>query len=129
MEYNFDRMRKLAGLIKENYSPDSEETSMSKQYTKSALRKHVREQILAELEEAKKKKSTPEPELELPSDLPSEEAPISEPSTGGDVLEMQRILKQAYDAAAQMGDQKLVDQIGNTITFFTRTHVLDKSEF
>ena len=46
MEYNFDRMRKLAGLIKENYSPDSEETSMSKQYTKSALRKHVREQIL-----------------------------------------------------------------------------------
>ncbi len=129
MEYNFDRMRKLAGLIKENYSPDLEETSMSKKYTKSALRKHVREQILAELEEVKKKKSAPEPELELPSDLPSEEAPISEPSTGGDVLEMQRILKQAYDTAAQMGDQKLVDQIGNTITFFTRTHVLDKSEF
>ena len=36
-------------------------------------------------------------------------------------------------AARELGDEKLEDQIGNTLTFFTRQHVVkessDKSEF
>ena len=37
---------------------------------------------------------------------------------------LQNNLEKALVAAKEMGDQKLADQIGNTITFFTRTHVV-----
>lgn len=40
--------------------------------------------------------------------------------------EIQNSLKIAYDNAISMGDQKLADQIGNSITFFTRTHVVER---
>jgi hypothetical protein len=40
--------------------------------------------------------------------------------------EIQNSLKIAYDSASAIGDQKLADQIGNSITFFTRTHVVER---
>jgi hypothetical protein len=40
--------------------------------------------------------------------------------------EIQNSLKIAYDNAAAIGDQKLADQIGNSITFFTRTHIVER---
>ena len=43
-----------------------------------------------------------------------------------DVKAVQDLLTQAQAAAQALGDEKLTDQIGNTITFFTRTHVVDK---
>ena len=42
------------------------------------------------------------------------------------VKAVQDALTQAQAAAQKLGDPKLTDQIGNTITFFTRTHVVDK---
>ena len=42
------------------------------------------------------------------------------------VKAVQDSLTQAQAAAEKLGDEKLTDQIGNTITFFTRTHVVDK---
>lgn len=35
-------------------------------------------------------------------------------------------LKTAYDEAVAIGDEKLADQIGNTITMFTRTHIVNR---
>lgn len=46
----------------------------------------------------------------------------------GDVKGLQDSLEAALEAAKQMGDEKLVDQIGNTITFFTRTHVVKERQ-
>ena len=46
----------------------------------------------------------------------------------GDTKEVQDNLQAALEAAKALGDQKLVDQIGNSITFFTRTHVVGKAE-
>ena len=43
-----------------------------------------------------------------------------------DVKAVQDALTQAQAAAQKLGDAKLTDQIGNTITFFTRSHVVDK---
>lgn len=43
-----------------------------------------------------------------------------------DVKAVQDALTQAQAAAEKLGDNKLTDQIGNTITFFTRTHVVEK---
>jgi hypothetical protein len=42
------------------------------------------------------------------------------------VKAVQDALTQAQAAAQKLGDPKLTDQIGNTITFFTRAHVVDK---
>lgn len=42
----------------------------------------------------------------------------------GDKKDVQAGLEAALEAAKTLGDQKLVDQIGNSITFFTRTHVV-----
>ena len=42
------------------------------------------------------------------------------------VKAVQDSLTQAQAAAQQLGDKKLIDQIGNTITFFTRSHVVEK---
>jgi len=42
------------------------------------------------------------------------------------VKAVQDALTQAQAAAQKLGDQKLTDQIGNTITFFTRAHVVEK---
>jgi len=42
------------------------------------------------------------------------------------VKAVQDALTQAQAAAQKLGDKKLTDQIGNTITFFTRAHVVDK---
>ena len=42
------------------------------------------------------------------------------------VKAVQDALTQAQAAAQTLGDAKLTDQIGNTITFFTRSHVVDK---
>ena len=61
------------------------------------------------------------------------EEPIAEPSPEGgsegltaDEKEIQDSLKVAYDNAVAIGDQKLADQIGNSITFFTRSHVVER---
>jgi hypothetical protein len=42
------------------------------------------------------------------------------------VKDVQDALTQAQAAAQKLGDPKLTDQIGNTITFFTRSHVVEK---
>ena len=42
----------------------------------------------------------------------------------GIVGDVQDNLEAALEAARKLGDEKLVDQVGNTLTFFTRTHVV-----
>ena len=46
----------------------------------------------------------------------------------GEKKTVQDNLEAALIAAKELGDQKLIDQIGNSITFFTRTHVVGKDE-
>jgi hypothetical protein len=41
---------------------------------------------------------------------------------------VQDALTQAIEAAKALGDKKLADQIGNSITFFTRQHVVGKEQ-
>ena len=51
-----------------------------------------------------------------------------EMATPGSKDDVQDSLEAALKAAKEMGDQKLIDQIGNTITFFTRTHVVKDTD-
>lgn len=53
-------------------------------------------------------------------------APAPSQGLSAEEQEIQNSLKIAYDNAVAVGDQKLADQIGNSITFFTRTHVVER---
>ena len=78
------------------------------------------------LEERKDEEEAPaeEEEMDTEVDVDVEAAPTS--GLSAEEQEIQNSLKIAYDSAAAIGDQKLADQIGNSITFFTRTHVVER---
>ena len=65
-------------------------------------------------------------EEDITLDEPEEDTADAGVEMTGDTKEVQDNLEAALEAAKAMGDQKLVDQIGNSITFFTRTHVVGK---
>lgn len=56
-----------------------------------------------------------ESDIEVKSELPGEDA---------DVSAILGLLTKAQANAKDLGDEKLMDQIGNTITYYTRTHVV-----
>jgi hypothetical protein len=65
-----------------------------------------------------------EEEMDAGIDVDVETAPTQ--GLSAEEQEIQNNLKIAYDNAVAIGDQKLADQIGNSITFFTRTHVVER---
>ena len=69
-----------------------------------------------------------EDEIEADAEPEMEPAMDATPEVGlsKDEQEIQDSLKLAYDNAVAIGDDKLADQIGNSITFFTRTHVVER---
>jgi hypothetical protein len=107
--------------------------------TKSKLRDKIREMVLAEMDgavveaeyydpvdEAKKKKEDEDIDVE---DVEIDtETPDVEMDEDAEINNIQDLLDQLQDAVEQLGDEKLLKQIGNTITFFTRQHVADKPE-
>jgi len=56
-----------------------------------------------------------ESEIEVDSELAGEDAEVSA---------ILGLLTKAQSEAKSLGDEKLMDQIGNTITYYTRTHVV-----
>lgn len=83
--------------------------------------------------EAKKKDTEVDKETDIEQDM-DVDMEIESPEIEGDenmepakvdpnIKSIQDALTQAQAAAKQLGDQKLTDQIGNTITFFTRQHI------
>jgi hypothetical protein len=78
------------------------------------------------IDEAKKdeEEAPAEEEMDTEVEVDVEAAPAS--GLSAEEQEIQNSLKIAYDSAAAIGDQKLADQIGNSITFFTRTHVVER---
>ena len=99
----------------------------------SELKAEIKEMILASLAEepvAEAEEDEEEVEMDVEDEIDVEAEPSPEPSRQvGLTPEEQSIqasLKDAYDNAMAMGDEKLADQIGNSITFFTRTHVVER---
>jgi hypothetical protein len=139
MSLDIKRMQKLAGIITEGFTPE-EEVQESTKYTKSSLKSKIKEMILKEmetpedeLEEAKKEEA---PEEEMPAEeIPSEEMPAEEmPMDGEEDSELttpeqvQKELMQALKASKKLGDKKLTRQIGNVLTYFTRTQISSDEE-
>ena len=103
----------------------------------SEFKKMIKDHLLEDnsIDEAKKKKDAEEEITvdDITDEIPSEEAPAEETETTVDITTdqvnpnvkaVQDALTQAQAAARTLGDDKLTDQIGNTITFFTRAHIV-----
>jgi hypothetical protein len=60
-----------------------------------------------------------ESEIEVDSELAGEDA---------DTAAILGLLTKAQEEAEALGDEKLLDQIGNTITYYTRAHVVKSGE-
>ena len=128
--------------LEKDMKDDAEHTSEGKM-TKSELKAKIKEMILAELNEdstedqeitddnadydplAEAKKDEEEVE-DVTVDTTTEELPdeAAAPSSN-DIPNIQSHLQSAYAEAKQLGDEKLITQIANTITYFTKAHVLD----
>jgi hypothetical protein len=76
------------------------------------------------IDEAKEDEAPAGEEMDAEVNVDVEAAPAQ--GLSAEEQEIQNSLKIAYDSAAAIGDQKLADQIGNSITFFTRTHVVER---
>lgn len=82
---------------------------------------------------AKKEEEMDAPEADIPEvpemDAPETDAPemdfsnLGNDTGSGDVGEIEKNLIAAHEASKKLGDEKLVDQIGNTITYFNRAHI------
>jgi len=160
-------LQNLNPFLSENYEADEKDDmdhidALEKDIAddkESALRKKLREMILAEMEldindtddeydptmeEAKKKKKKDEEVEDIedisiedlptdaPEEVPAEDMPMDDmPSTDGESAprmsrEEEKIMNDLEDAIAtarELGNEKLVTQIGNTITFLTRQTV------
>jgi hypothetical protein len=140
----FKRMQQLAGLLTEGMAAyeyekgkEAGEKAEKKKMKKSELKKQIKEMILAEIdidlsntdsfydpvyEAKKKKKDEEEVEISATEEIPAgEETPITEPTSPS--YDVQKELMDALNAAKSIGDEKLVRQIGNALTYFTSTQV------
>jgi len=137
MSLDIKRMQKLAGIITEGFTPEEE---MQETYTKSSLKAKIKEMILKEMEtpedelEEAKKEEAPEEEMpaeEMPAEeMPAEEMPMDDEENSELTTpeQVQKELMQALKASKKLGDKKLTRQIGNVLTYFTRTQISSEEE-
>jgi len=100
----------------------------------AALRKAIQNEIVSILKEEEdvdvdvEKDVNIDVEDEVDVDKESEESDIEVkteiPGEDTDTAAVLGLLTKAQDEASGMGDEVLMDQIGNTITYFTRKHVV-----
>ena len=132
MKVVLDRLNKLAKTEEEavDESQEIEETteeiqeeSPSSKMKVSELKAKIKEDIMSLLQEEEDEVEV-EDEIEVDVEEPSIDT--ADAGLSQDEQDIQDSLKLAYDNAVAIGDQKLADQIGNSITFFTRTHVVER---
>jgi uncharacterized protein with von Willebrand factor type A (vWA) domain len=114
--------------VVEETTEEIQEESPSSKMKVSELKAKIKEDILSLLQEDEEEdvEVEVEDEIEVDTEEPSTDIATGDAGLSSDEQEIQDSLKLAYDNAVAIGDQKLADQIGNSITFFTRTHVVER---
>lgn len=113
------------------FEMDESVEEMSSKMKKSELKEKIKAEITNTLQEQDDDvdgdfgDEAPEAPAEDAPDLDGDGEPdySDEAGLNDEETEIQNALKTAYDNAVSLGDQKLANQISNTITFFTRAHV------
>jgi hypothetical protein len=138
----FLKMQKIAGVITESQyadkisevDDDNNTTEPKKtKMTKTELKEAIRQEILAaltedNLTEAEDEETKDTEEVTLDAETEETSADDSETSDTetGDTTSSQDVQKEltdALEAAKNLGDKKLVRQIGNALTYFTRQQI------
>jgi len=143
-EFNYTEYIKNNPLLQEEVkdkllteSQEVSEEAPSSKTTVSELKAEIKEIILSSLAEEEpvaEAEEDEEVEVDIEDEIEADTEPAMEPEMDAapevglskDEQEIQNSLKLAYDNAVAIGDDKLADQIGNSITFFTRTHVVER---
>jgi len=114
---------------------EAKEETKSNKMKKSELKEMIRAAFLSEAKGDEEEVDIDvEDEIDVDTDAESVDAGEMEVTQNADAgltgekKDVQDNLEAALEAAKAIGDQKLVDQIGNSITFFTRQHVVGKGE-
>lgn len=117
----------IGGMIGQDLDEEITEEATSKM-TVSELKAKIKEDIISLLNEEEEEdvEAEIEDEVEVDVEEPAIDASDAQEGLTADEKEIQDSLKIAYDNAVAIGDTKLADQIGNSITFFTRTHVVER---
>jgi hypothetical protein len=113
---------------------ENKETKKTKM-KKSELKEIIKAAMLAEAEEVDVEDNE-EVDVDIEKDVEIDDESVesdievdaSMPGESGDEVAVQSLLMKAQEEAAKLGDEKLTDQIGNTITYFTRAHVATVDE-
>jgi hypothetical protein len=135
MTDNFDIKKFLTeNKVFWNPNTDVKESSI---LNENNLREKIRDMVIAELssseEELEEAKKDKEEEFVEDVEVTDTEEFTPEDNTGteepamdldGGEKEIMDSLETALEFAKQKGDEKLIDQIGNTITFFTRQYIV-----
>jgi hypothetical protein len=118
------KMSELKAKIREEIlSTLSEEEELTSEEMMGDM-EDMEDMPLDEAKEDEEEAPAEEEEMDAEVDVDVEVAPAQ--GLSAEEQEIQNSLKVAYDNAAAIGDQKLADQIGNSITFFTRTHIVER---
>jgi hypothetical protein len=134
MNNQFEKMQKLAFGKTVMSTPET--------LTEGTLKDKIKEIVHSTLGEAKKKKKDVAPQEDVDINVDTEEAPMPDETSTEDALaptdmgdssevdidpkvkSIQDYLQKAYANAKSLGDEKLMTQIGNTITMVVRNQVL-----
>ena len=116
---------------KSPFGDDAMFESKKTKMTKTELKEAIRQEILAALTEDNLTEAEDEEEEEIALDAETEETPADDAETEpgdavGDTTDSQDVQKEltdALEAAKKLGDKKLVRQIGNALTYFTRQQI------
>jgi hypothetical protein len=95
-------------------------------YNNPLLEKKKSKKVKKEEEMDAPEMSTPEmdtPEMDVPEAPEMDFSNLGDGTDTGDVAEIEKHLIAAHEASKKLNDEKLVDQIGNTITYFNRAHI------
>jgi uncharacterized protein with von Willebrand factor type A (vWA) domain len=120
-----ETIEEIVEEVAEETTEEIQEESPSSKMKVSELKAKIKEDILSLLQEEEEEDIEVDVEDEVEVDMDVEE-PTPSAGLSQDEQEIQDSLKLAYDNAVAIGDEKLADQIGNSITFFTRTHVVER---
>ena len=131
-------MNELPKSIRDKEQAQIEKDARKKGLTKEGLKDMIKEKITSILNEAEDVdvEEDEDVEIDIKKDVKiddeSEESTTvvkSElPGESTDTSEVLGLLTKAQEEAQDMNDEVLMDQIGNTITYFTRKHVVKSAE-
>ena len=114
--------RKSLDSIKDE---SEDEKDKDKDVKENKLRGYIRERITSILQE-QEDVDVVEDEIDIDDESVESDIEVktSVPGASADVDAVLGLLTKAQSEAEGMGDEVLLDQIGNTITYFTRKHVV-----